>query len=414
MALEDEIDSFLTYVKDKGYSKLTIASYNRVFNKISKILLLNSIKIESFLELNSDHINLLLKDFNFNKNKNKIFDISVYILSSFFSYLQDKIGVKIFSSDLIFSINNNLSLDLLAEIDSFLTNLKLEGYSKLTIESYERVFKKVIKTFLSNNVEINSFAELKDIHLRLLLKEFNFDNNADRLTNTSVAHSVYTLSSFFTYLQREKIVNRDILSVIQAPKGDKKLPKVVTLNEIETLLDKDCTKKNEIRDNAVIEFLFSSGLRVSELVNLNLDDLDFEREQVRVLGKGNKERVVPIGLKAIIAIQDYLKIRENFKPKDDALFLNKFGSRISTRAIEQNLAKRAKETGVRGGSISPHKLRHSFATELLGNGANLREVQEMLGHSSLASTQVYTHIDYAKLLENYDKAHPKAFSKKKE
>ncbi len=306
-------------------------------------------------------------------------------------------------------------MSLIDEIDSFLTYIKTEKrYSKLTIESYERVFKKINKAFHANDININSFAELTDAHLRLLLKEFNFDNNADRLTNSSVAHSVYVLSSFFSYLQKEKIVTKDILSVIKAPKIERKLPRVVTLNEIETLLDKDCVKKNDVRDSAVIELLFSSGLRVSELVNLNLDDLDLQRKEVRVLGKGNKERIVPVGSKALDALISYLKVRDEFKPKDEALFLNKFGTRITTRAIEQNLSKRAKDTGVRGGGISPHKLRHSFATELLGNGANLREVQEMLGHSSLASTQVYTHINYEKMKEIYKNAHPRASVKKEE
>lgn len=167
----------------------------------------------------------------------------------------------------------------------------------------------------------------------------------------------------------------------------------------------------EQRDSAIAELLFSSGLRVSELVGLDLKDLNYETKEIRVLGKGSKYRIVPVGEKALDKISNYLKIRDEFKPSEDALFLNKYGRRLTTRAVEQNLDKLSIKAGVQT-HLNPHKLRHSFATELLQGGADLRSVQEMLGHASLAATQVYTHLDFEHLKSVYNKAHPLANRKK--
>lgn len=153
--------------------------------------------------------------------------------------------------------------------------------------------------------------------------------------------------------------------------------------------------------------LFASGLRVSELCSLNVDAVNENQKELRVLGKGNKERVVPVGSKAISAINDYLKIRHLFNPKCEALFLNRLGTRLSTRSVETSLKDNAIRQGL-GDKVTPHKLRHSFATELLGHGADLRAVQEMLGHESLAATQIYTHVNYQRLKDVYQHAHPRA------
>ena len=157
--------------------------------------------------------------------------------------------------------------------------------------------------------------------------------------------------------------------------------------------------------------MFSSGLRVSELVSLDLSNINLEVCEVRVIGKGSKERIVPIGSKAVEKLKDYLILREQFNPQDNALFLNKYGKRMTTRAVEQNLDKLSTKAGVQT-HLNPHKLRHSFATELLQGGADLRAVQEMLGHSNLAATQIYTHLDFEHLKEVYNKAHPIANRKK--
>ena len=214
-------------------------------------------------------------------------------------------------------------------------------------------------------------------------------------------------SSFFKYLIKQGELSDNPCSLIKAPKIKRHLPKILTLNEIDVLLDYEPKDVFEQRDSAIAELLFSSGLRVSELVGLDLKDLNYETKEIRVLGKGSKYRIVPVGEKALDKISNYLKIRDEFKPSEDALFLNKYGRRLTTRAVEQNLDKLSIKAGVQT-HLNPHKLRHSFATELLQGGADLRSVQEMLGHASLAATQVYTHLDFEHLKSVYNKAHPLA------
>ena len=281
-------------------------------------------------------------------------------------------------------------------------------YSIHTIKSYERVLLKVFSIVKENKFEAKSYKDLTQDNMRLVLKELNFDKNADRLNNNTIAHDVYALSSLYKYLMRYEGLLVNPLDAIKAPKIKRQLPRVLSVSEIEALLN-TCSDTNlqDIRDRAVIELLFSSGLRVSEAVSLDVDSIDFNREEVRVVGKGNKQRVVPVTTYALEAIDDYLNVRDNFNPTTPSLFVNRFGGRISPRAIEQNIAKKASQCGM-SGKVTPHKLRHSFATELLSNGADLRAVQEMLGHSSLAATQIYTHLNRQQLKNVYDKAHPRS------
>lgn len=300
-------------------------------------------------------------------------------------------------------------MDFKEQADSFLSYIENEKrYSSHTVASYARVLGKVIKIASDNSFEAQSFDALSESEMRVILKELNFDEQAERLNNNTIAHDVYVLSSLFKYLIRHHGLEHNPIDAIKAPKSKRSLPRVLSTTEIEALINA-CNSGTiqDIRDKAVIELLFSSGLRVSEAVGLDINSIDTVREEVKVRGKGNKERIVPLGSFALKAIDEYMSIRYLFEPKDNALFLNKFGTRISTRAIEQSLAKKAALCGM-SGKVSPHKLRHSFATELLGHGADLRAVQEMLGHASLAATQIYTHVNFAKLKEVYSKAHPRS------
>lgn len=299
-------------------------------------------------------------------------------------------------------------------VNKYLDKLRYEKRSsEHTIDSYQRVLKKTLEILSLEFPDIKDWQEVNLEVMRVIQRQFNYNERVEKLNNNSVAHDLYALSSFFKFLIKLGEINDNPVDLIKAPKVKRHLPKILTLNEVNQLLDnQEIVKKQDVRDLAIAELLFSSGLRVSELVNLTLKDLDENTHEVRVLGKGNRQRLVPVSQTAIDRINDYLKVRDEFVPQDDSLFLNRFGRKLTTRAVEQNLEKLSLKAGL-STHLNPHKLRHSFATELLQGGADLRVVQEMLGHSSLAATQVYTHLDFEHLKEVYAKAHPLANRKKK-
>ena len=235
-------------------------------------------------------------------------------------------------------------------------------------------------------------------------------SGTERYASASVAHSINVLSSFFTFLQKRCGLEYNPMVHLHSPKVRNALPRVLSLREVEQLSTGCASVDNSfvaVRDRAIVALLFSSGLRVSELVSLNLYDVDFEMREVRVIGKGNKERVVPVGSVALEALRQYLQMRPMVKPVDNALFVGNRGKRLTTRLVQSHI-KAAAEKEELGGRVTPHKLRHAFATQLLSNGVDMRLVQEMLGHANLATTQVYTHIDIKHLQEVYDRAHPRA------
>ncbi len=230
-------------------------------------------------------------------------------------------------------------------------------------------------------------------------------------SKNSIARKLACMRSFFKYLVRENALRVNPAMNVSSPKRDKRLPKFLDLSEVTSLLDapsKDTWK--EKRDKAILETLYSSGLRVSELMGLNHDDIDFFSALVRVRGKGKKERIVPVGQVALKAIQDYLGMNV---PKSDAasgkrpLFVNRRGGRLTDRSIRRMILKYARRVALKK-EVSPHMLRHSFATHMLDRGADLRSVQELLGHENLSTTQIYTHITTKRLKEAYDAAHPRA------
>lgn len=235
-------------------------------------------------------------------------------------------------------------------------------------------------------------------------------SGTERYASASVAHNINVLSSFFTFLQKRCGLEHNPMVHLHSPKVRNELPRVLSLREVEQLSTSCASVDNSfvaVRDRAIVALLFSSGLRVSELVSLNLYDVDFEMREVRVIGKGNKERVVPVGSVALEALRQYLQLRPMVKPVDNALFVGNRGKRLTTRLVQSHI-KAAAEKEELGGRVTPHKLRHAFATQLLSNGVDMRLVQEMLGHANLATTQVYTHIDIKHLQEVYDRAHPRA------
>ena len=232
-------------------------------------------------------------------------------------------------------------------------------------------------------------------------------------SKSSVARKLATLRSFYKYLVRKGRLESSPVSVIRTPKQDKRLPKCLDPEQVEALIEApDAGTLLGARDRAILETFYSGGLRISELVGLNVASLDPYGETARVAGKGKKERLSPMGRHAMAALKNYLDMRaEAFAPAGGAepLFLNRLGKRIGARSVRRMLEKYLRITGLPPG-ITPHTLRHSFATHMLNNGADLRSVQELLGHESLSTTQIYTHLTTRRLKEVYDRAHPMAGS----
>lgn len=231
----------------------------------------------------------------------------------------------------------------------------------------------------------------------------------------TMARKIATLRSFYRWAERRRIVASNPMTLIRTPRQAKRLPKAITIDQIEKLLsapgDADLLG---VRDRAILETLYSTGIRVSEVVGLNMEDLDLPGEALHVRGKGKKERLVPLGSHAMGAVNKYLlvlKADARFAQPSGAspLFVNKHGKRLSSRSVRRKLDKYLREAGL-DPTISPHTLRHSFATHLLDNGADLRSVQELLGHQSLSTTQVYTHLSTRRIQKAYDSAHPRAES----
>ena len=236
--------------------------------------------------------------------------------------------------------------------------------------------------------------------------------NEKQYSKSTIARKLATLRSFYKFLCKRNYVSSNPVVAVRTPKQEKKLPKFLEYEDIQRLLNTPPANSwLGARDRAIMETLYSTGLRVSELVALNMEDIDFLSEVLHVRGKGKKERISPIGSAALQSIQNYMEFRNrraqnnnNFDPK--VLFVNKHGKRLSTRSVRRKMDKYLAMAGL-DPSISPHTLRHSFATHMLNNGADLRSVQELLGHQSLSTTQVYTHLTTKKLKKVYDHAHPR-------
>lgn len=239
--------------------------------------------------------------------------------------------------------------------------------------------------------------------------------NERQYSKATTARKLATLRSFYKFLVKRGQLSSNPAAAVRTPKQEKRLPRFMEYEEVKKLLDTPPVDTwLGARDKAILETLYSTGMRVSELVALNMDDIDFLGEVVHIRGKGKKERIAPISSSALQVIQHYIEFRNkraqsnsNFDSK--VLFVNKHGRRLSTRSVRRKMDKYLKIAGL-DPAISPHTLRHSFATHMLNNGADLRSVQELLGHQSLSTTQIYTHLTTRKLKEVYDSAHPRSRS----
>ncbi len=287
-------------------------------------------------------------------------------------------------------------------LEKFLSYLEVEkNYSSHTLLNYKLDLQE-FATFLGTTpVEQSDYTTL-----RRFLAQMRTQNLKPR----SVARKLSSLRSFFKYLQREKIVSTNPASLLVTPKLDKPLPHFLSEQEATQIIEspgkKDSKKVSDtfLRDKAIFETLYSTGIRVSELVGLDIDDVDFISNIIRVMGKGRKERLVPIGDKALEALQFYIDKRTQ---KGNILFLNKNSTRLTSRSVSNIINKYVLQEAM-AQHITPHMFRHSFATHLLNRGADLRSVQELLGHVNLSTTQIYTHLTTDKLKKVYDKAHPRA------
>lgn len=256
------------------------------------------------------------------------------------------------------------------------------------------------------------WLRLDERHLRQAVARLH----GNGLSGRSLARLLSATRSFYRYLAREGQVEQNPALAVQAPKPGRRLPQTLDVDQISALLDLPVTSKDEdpllIRDLAMMELLYSSGLRVSELAGLNVDDPDLRGGSVRVTGKGQKTREVPIGRKAIAALERWLPQRNRLAGLEEAaLFVGQQGRRLGVRAIEQRLRQRGEQAGVNG-RVYPHRLRHSFASHVLESSADLRAVQELLGHADIATTQIYTHLDFQHLMEVYEQSHPRAQRKR--
>jgi len=286
-------------------------------------------------------------------------------------------------------------------IDKFINYLKVErNASDHTIINYT-IDLGVFKIFLGER----SIETIDHLALRRFLAELRAKNYAKR----TIARKLASLRSLFRFLFREGYIKKNPITAISTPKLDRKLPVFLDVVKIERLLQSPSESDEAgVRDRALLETLYSTGIRVSELVGLDIDDVDIISGVVKVLGKGSKERVVPIGEPALNAIRKYLDTRAGSRVKDkDAVFLNNHGRRLTDRSVRRVIDKHIRACSMTE-KISPHSLRHSFATHLLDRGADLRSVQELLGHANLSTTQIYTHVTMERLKSVYDKAHPRA------
>lgn len=285
-------------------------------------------------------------------------------------------------------------------IEKFIRYLEIEkNYSKHTILNYKLDLKDFQK-FLGDT----ALEKIEYLALRKYLATLKEKNLGTR----SIGRRLSALRSFFKFLTREGYLKTNPILILSSPKQEKHLPQFMTEEEVVKLIEAAFAKSQNdergLRDRAVLETFYSTGIRISELVGLDREDVDSIGGIVKVMGKGKKERIVPIGDTAIVAIRKYLEKR---KREHEALFLNKSGKRITDRGIRNIVVKYIRLAGIKQG-VSAHTLRHSFATHLLNRGADLRTVQELLGHANLSTTQIYTHLTTEKLKSVYDKAHPRA------
>ncbi len=277
---------------------------------------------------------------------------------------------------------------------------EVRNLSANTASSYKRDLIK-LSTFLES-LKISSYSNISNETCTGWIGSLYASNNNPR----SIQRHLSSAKGFFKFLKKNYLIDTSPFELINAPKTPSHLPDVLSPEDVEQLLNFKPCDALEIRDLAIVELMYSSGLRVSETANINLDDFEEEMTFLRVLGKGSKTRLVPLGRYAVNAINNWVEERSKYSEESSALFINLKGSRLSVRSIQLRLKRLATKQGLP--PVHPHMLRHSFATHMLESSGDLRTIQELLGHSSLSTTQIYTKLDYQHLVKIYDKAHPRA------
>jgi integrase/recombinase XerC len=287
-------------------------------------------------------------------------------------------------------------------VDAFLRYLKVERQlSPLTLKSYTHQLSALI--VLADEMQIRDWATLEPAQVRSLAAR---SRRAD-LQPASLALRLSALRSFLDWQVSQGALKANPAKGIATPRAPRHLPKNIDVDEVNQLLDIDLNDPLAVRDRAMLEVMYGAGLRLSELVNMDCRHLDLTTGEVWVVGKGSKERRLPIGRMAVQWIEHWLVLRDVFAPQDDAVFLSSQGKRISVRNVQKRFAEWGVKQGVTS-HIHPHKLRHSFATHMLESSGDLRAVQELLGHANLSTTQIYTHLDFQHLASVYDAAPPRA------
>lgn len=289
-------------------------------------------------------------------------------------------------------------------IDSFLDTL--QNLSPHTRAGYQRDLKHLLEYCRSQGIK--SWQKLDGRQMRTFVAW----RHRKGIGGKSLQRNLSAIRKFYRYLVEQGLARQNPANGILAPKSSRKLPKALDVDQTAQLMNIEGDDQLVLRDKAMLELLYSSGLRLSELINLNIEDLDLRDATVTVLGKGRKTRKVPVGSHAILALKQWFNVRRDLiKNEESAVFVTKQGKRLGQRSLQQRLKQWAIRQGIPG-NVHPHMLRHSFASHLLESSGDLRAVQELLGHADISTTQVYTHLDFQHLARVYDKAHPRAQRKK--
>ena len=296
-----------------------------------------------------------------------------------------------------------MSADLQTWIDRFLHHLQTERrLSENTCKHYRRDLAEL--HIFCRKADVRDWQQL-DTHR---VRQFAASAHRRGLSGRSIQRRLSAIRSFYNYLLREQHVASNPAHDVRAPKSERRLPDTLNVDDIARLMGGSAQDGLALRDLAMLELMYSSGLRLAELVSLNLDDIDLAERMVRVTGKGNKTRVVPVGAKALAALEAWFKLRPaQVEEGAAAVFTSRQGRRLGQRAVQQRVKRWARQQGVPG-DVHPHTLRHSFASHLLESSGDLRAVQELLGHADISTTQIYTHLDFQHLAKVYDAAHPRA------
>lgn len=286
------------------------------------------------------------------------------------------------------------------EIEEYLSYVVIdEGLSSKTKSSYKYELNSYREFLIKRNINTIKKVSIKDV------KQFLQSN--PKLKTRSVAHRLTVIKNFHRFLVKTSILKEDVTSNLKGPKLEKKLPNTLSLEEVDNLLNIECKTVYDYRNKAILELLYSTGLRISEALNLTFHDISFTSCTVRVIGKGNKERIVPISDIALNNLNNYFEVRELIdKKRSDYLFLNPSGNKLSRVGFFKNLKKILEEKNIKK-EVTPHTLRHSFASHMIEYGADLRVVQELLGHSDISTTKIYTHISNKKIESDYKNYHPR-------